>query len=161
MEELIIIGAGQYGQNVRDIVASNGGYDKISFADDNSSLSTYNISQAINTLEGDFFVAIGDSLIREQLLKSLSNKRKNIITIVHKSAFVANSASISEGSILEPNVVVLANTRIGKGTFVCSGSIVNHNAIIGDFCHIDVGAIVSARSKLPNNTKIASGEVYV
>ena len=44
--------------------------------------------------------------------------------------------------MIEANAVINANSRIGKGSYVCVGSIVNHDAVIGDNFNIASGALV-------------------
>ena len=161
MRKLVIVGAGQYGQNIKDIVESNGNYDSIVFADDNSPLAMYKIADAILIQDAEFIVAIGDSNTRERLYTMLNNHKNKIATIVHKSAYIAESAVIDEGSIIEPNVTVASNVTIGKGSFVCAGAVINHNASVGNYSQIDVGAIVSARTIIRDKTKIKAGEIYV
>ena len=161
MNKLIIIGAGQYGQNVKDIVVSNGNYEDICFADDNSPSATYTVKEALDIENVDYSIAIGDSSVREALFNKVVSQGKNVISIVHKSAYIANSATLDVGCIVEPNVVVNANCIIGKCTLLCAGSIVNHNVVIGDYSHIDVGAVIAARVTIKENTKVHAGEIYV
>ena len=161
MKKLVIIGAGQYGQNVRDIVISNGNYDEVFFADDNADLADCTISEALQLSDVEYVIAIGNAEVREITYKKIKQDGKKIATIVHKSAYVASSATIGEGCIVEPNVTILANVNIGECTLLSAGVVVNHNAIIGCYSHVDVGAVISARSEIKAKEKVEAGKVYV
>ncbi len=161
MNKIVIIGAGQYGMHVRDILLSNGLYDDIAFADDNSDSANYTIDSAIALTNVDYCIAIGNAQAREQIYNKIKSMGKKVCTIIHKSAYVANSAHVEEGCIIEPNVSIGANVQIGKACIVCLNAIVNHNSNIGDYSQIDVGAIVTARAKVPSKQKIEAGQKYV
>ena len=158
MKELVIIGAGQYGQNVRDIVMSNGSYDTISFADDKSSIARYTIEEAINLNGVDLFVAIGNPQIRESICHQLKEKCKNAVSIIHRSAYVAKSAKIGKGCIVEPGAIINANVEIAEGTFICAGAIINHNSKIGSYAQIDVGVIIPSNKDIKDYTKVEVGD---
>ena len=56
--------------------------------------------------------------------------------------------------------MINANSRIGKGSYVCVGSIVNHDAVIGEYCQIDCNAVVASRAVVPEKTKVTSCTVW-
>lgn len=159
---LIIIGAGQYGQNIKDLVDSMGLYKEVVFADDNSTLAKYTIENAIlSDSESDYIVAIGNPKLREKIISKLEDCGKPIASIIHEKAYVAKTAVIGNGSIIEAGAIVNANTIIGKATFICAGSKINHNVTIGDYVQVDIGAIVPANKQIANYTKVQAGEIYV
>ena len=161
MKKLVIIGAGQYGKNVRDIVISNGNYDKILFADDNSDIADYTIEEAISLNNVDYFVAIGNPKFRENIFHQLNMKGNKVVSIVHKSSYVASSVTIGSGCIIEPGAIINANVEIFEGVFICAGVVVNHNVKIGSYSQIDVGAVISSNREINEYSKIEAGEVYV
>ena len=161
MKELIIIGFGQYGQNVRDIVISNGNYETISFADDKSNSATYTIAEAEKIEGADFVVAIGNPRIREKICTQMIAAGKNLISLIHNKAYVASSAKIGKGCIVEPGAIINANVVIEDGALVCAGAIINHNVIIGHYSQIDVGAVIPSNKKVEEYTKVEAGETYV
>jgi tetrahydrodipicolinate N-succinyltransferase len=56
--------------------------------------------------------------------------------------------------------VINANSRIGKGTYVCAGAVVNHNAVIGEYCPIDCNALFASRAVVTEKTKVTSCTVW-
>ena len=161
--KLVIIGAGQYGQNTKDIVDSLGIYKEVVFADDNSPLAECSIEEGITKYNGlsDYIVAIGNPRIREEIVNKLDELERPIATIIHKSAYIAKTAKIGMGSIIEPGAIVNANTTIGKSSYICAGAIINHNATIGDYVQVNIGAIVPANKEIGKYTKTNEGEIYV
>ena len=95
---LIIIGASGHGKVVADIAKLNG-YTNIAFLDDDSTkkeCAGYPVIGAEkdaygcnNELKSDFFVAIGNSKIRERIQQALEEAGLNVITLIHPSAVVA------------------------------------------------------------------------
>ena len=157
-KNLLILGAGEYGQFVREIAVATRRFRKISFLDDNSPLAVGALSD-LKQLNGKYscaFVAIGNTALRMQLLKELEENGYGVVTLVHPRAYVSPSAKLGEGSIVEPLAVVQSNAVIGKGTMVASGAVVKHNAVVGDGCYIDCNSVVLSDTKVPDGTKLSA-----
>ena len=159
---LVIIGAGQYGEIVKETAEALKKFDKIDFLDDNSSLAIGTTNELINFLDNyaNAFVAIGNSKIRLEFLMKLKKTGYRLVTLIHPNAYVSNSSKIEKGCIIEPNAVIHANVSIGVGCLISAGAVINHNADVEDGCHIDCNATVTARSVVKTKTKVYSGEVY-
>ena len=162
-ENLLILGAGQYGMVVREVAIATGEYEKIDFLDDVNPIAI----GAIDTY-GDFmseyryaFVAIGNSKVRSELLSKLENTGYELPVIISPKAYVSYSATIGGGSIVEPMAVVNTGATIGRGCLICAGAVVNHNAVVEDCCQIDCNATVSARANVSTETKVQSGEIII
>ncbi len=105
-------------------------------------------------------VAIGNPVIRTDLLRRLQHCVYQLVTLIHPAAYVSPSAELGWGCVIEPMAVVNTHASIGKGTFVCTGAVVNHNAIVGSMCHLDAGCIVKPDAIVPMGYKVEAGEVY-
>ncbi len=161
-DNLLILGAGQYGMLVREVASSTGRFNRIDFLDDANDIAVGRIDAY-----GDFvaeykyaFVAIGNSAVRSSLLSKLESAGFELAVIVSPFAYVSPSAQVGDGSIIEPMAVVNTEVVLGNGSLVCAGAVVNHNAVVGDYCQIDCNGVVSARSCVPAGTKVESGCVY-
>lgn len=161
MSNLLILGAGQYGNVAKEIAESTGLYENISFLDDRSSI-------AIGLMEGygkyiseyeNAVVAIGNPEIRLKFIGKLIDEGYNVPTLIHSKAYVSTTAIIGKGCFVEPMAVVHTEAAIGMGCIISAGAIVNHNSVIGDGCHIDCGAIVGARVSITDNTKVEFGQI--
>lgn len=161
-DNLLIVGAGQYGCVARETAESINCYDRISFIDNHSALAIGK-TDGLDAFLDDYanaFVAIGNSQVRLQFLDQLSGLGYQLVTLIHSRAYVASSAKIGKGSIIEPNSVVQSNTSIGMGCLISAGAVINHNAIVEEGCHTDCNATVPARSVVKVGTKVECGQVY-
>ena len=157
MKSLLIIGAGGYGQLVKEI-AEMIGYKKIDFLDDNSREAIGKINE-IEEIEGRYggsIVAIGNPEIREKIFERL----KKPITLIHPKAVVSKSAAVGAGCVIEVRAVVSANAEVKRGTFICAGAIVNHNSVVGEFAQLDCNAVVACENYVPDGYKVHSCTEY-
>lgn len=161
MKSLLIIGAGQYGQLVKEL-AEDCGYEKIAFLDDNSPLAIGKVTEAECFREeyAEVVVAIGNPSVREKLVSELEPVFR-LATLIHPTAFVSRSAVTDSGCIIEPGAVVQTGARLGKACIINAGAVVNHNSTVECFSQVDCNAIVAARALVPKGTKVMSGTVWM
>ena len=160
MNNLLIIGAGQYGMLVKELAGSLG-YEKIDFLDDNSGKAvgkTADIAKFKDEYK-NAVVAIGNADIRLKMISELEITGYDIPILVHEKAYVSPSAVIGNGSIIEPLTVIHTDVRIGTGCLISAGAVINHNSIIEDCCHIDCGTVVGARAIIKAKTNTKYGEI--
>lgn len=160
-DNLLIIGAGQYGQVAKEIAESMEWFDKIDFLDDNAEIAVGKIAE-YEKFAGKYsyaIVAIGNADLRLAYIRQLESCF-SIAVLISPKAYVSQSAKIMQGSIAEPFAVVNANSAVGEGTLICAGAIVNHNAIIGDACQLDCGSVVEANAIVPDKTKLGCNKVF-
>lgn len=164
MENLLILGAGQYGFVVKEIAQDMGCFEKIKFLDDNCGKSeSDNIKMIIGKIEhleqmkNEYSYAIpviGNPHIRLSLIDKLEKMNYKIPVIISPRAYVSPSAKIEKGSVIEPLAGAHANAKIGKATYISMGAVVNHNAVVGDGCHVDSNAVVMSGAEITSGTKI-------
>ncbi|WP_404405221.1 acetyltransferase [Jeotgalibacillus malaysiensis] len=174
--KLLIIGASGHGKVVADIALGMGNWDTVAFLDDNpavtSSLglevigSSEDIESLIN--DHDFFVGIGDNIIRKKVYEKLENLGASIPVLVHPSAIVGREVTIESGTVLMAGAIVNCSTRIGRGCIVNTGATVDHDNSIGDYVHVSPGVHLAGTvsvgdeswiglgSKIKNNLSITS-----
>ena len=160
MNNLLIIGAGQFGKVTKEIAESLKIFDKIDFLDDNNELAIGKV-QDYTKFKGEYnraIVAIGNSSTREEILNKLDSYY-NIDSIISPNAIVSNSSKIGKGTIIEPLAIINANTSIGKGCIICAGSIINHDSKVGNYCHINCGSIIKSNSVVDDGIKVDYGEI--
>ena len=155
--KLLILGAGQYGQLVKD--EASDAYEIIDFLDDCSDNAIGMLSD-FDKFDYDFyFVAIGNNAVRKEWCLKLLNSGKKLATIISKKSFVSPTAKLGEGCIVESMAVVNANSTIGIGTIISAGAIVNHNAKIGNYCHLDCDSLIGSNAVVSDLNKILYGQV--
>lgn len=156
---LLILGAGQYGMVAKEIAEAIGDYSAIAFLDDNNPVAIGKL-QDFEKYRDDYthaIVAIGNAVLRLDLLDKLEQCDYHIPVLVHPTAYVSPSADIAAGSFIEPHTVIHTDVVIGKGCIISAGTIVNHNSKIGSGCHLNCGTIVVSNSKVQDQTKTQYG----
>ncbi len=170
-KNLLILGAGQYGQMAAEIAQEMGAFDRIAFLDDSfakdpaaaAEHSVVGTTRDIEKFAVDYrygFVAIGNPELRRKLTEQLLQNNMTPATLVHPAAYVSPSAQLQKGCCIEPNATVQTGATLGTATFVASGAVVRHNATINEFCHIDCNAVVQTGAVVPAATKVACNSVF-
>lgn len=160
LNRLIIISASGHGKVVADI-AKLCGYTEIVFLDNNPELkesSGYLLlgpDTMAAELEGEIFVAVGNSEIRQRLMDR--DAGRIFPTLIHPSAVIAEDAAIGNGSVVMAGTVINPGTQIGKGCIVNTSSSIDHDCVVGDYCHVSVESHLSGTVILGNHVWIGTG----
>lgn len=161
-KNLLILGAGQYGQVVRETAEAMGCFEEIGFLDDNNPMAKGKLAEYECFLQdyGCAIVAMGNPQIRLQWLDKLESAGFELPVLIHPKAYVSPSAVLGKGTIAEPMAIVNTEAVVEKGGLLCAGCVVNHNAHVLPGCQIDCGAVVASNAVVPACTKVHSGTVY-
>lgn len=167
-QNVLILGAGQYGTVAKEIAESMGCFARIAFLDDSFGVTNPNTQEApigcfrdYERFSGEYshaIVAIGHCALRREWTERLEAARFHIPVLISPKAYVSPSAQIQKGSIIEPLAGVHANAVIGAGSIISMGAIVNHNSTVGDYCHVDCGAIIMRGAVVASGQKVFAGE---
>ena len=157
---LLILGAGQFGQLVREIAESTGDFARIDFLDDQNPLAIGPLASYTEHCGeyGRAVVAIGNPQVRLAWLQKLQTAGYCLRPLVSPSAHASPSAVLGDGTVLEPMAVVQAAAVLGRGCIVSSGAVVRHNAVMDEGCHCDCNAVVLSCARVPAYTKIPCGQ---
>lgn len=159
--KLLIIGAGEHGQVVKEIAETIGEYEEVDFVDDKSENAVGKVSD-IEKLHSEYdsaFVGIGNNILREKLITELEHIGYTIPVLIHPTAYVSKSAKISKGTVIEPKAIVNANAKIGTGCIISVGAIIDHDVVIGDYVHANSGSIVCDARSVDKGVKVDAGEI--
>lgn len=170
-DNLLILGAGQYGNVVKEIADAMGCFNKIAFLDDsfgteNTSCSAGCIGKIADyekfvTEFGYAIPSVGNAALRKRWMEMLEETGYRIPVLVSPKAYVSPSAQLRKGCVVEPLAGVHANAVVGVGTLISMGAILNHNCFVMDFCHIDCGAVVMSGAVVEDGQKISCGSVVL
>lgn len=165
-KRLVMIGAGGHAKVCYDIAQLMNKWDKIVILDGNPINDYFEISGSISEFgnyidDSDFFVAIGDNEIREELTNELLDNQATIVTLIHPQAIVAENVKIEKGSVIMAGVVINSATEIGKGCIINTSSSVDHDNAIGDFVHISPGAHLAGAVTIGKMCWIGSGVTII
>ena len=154
-KKLIILGASGHGKVAADIAMRNA-YDEILFPDDNPEITEClgcpvvgRISDA-EAYQGDFFVAIGNAVLRETLQNRLEGAGKTVVSLIHPAAVIGHGVTIGGGTVVMAGTVINPCAVIGKGCIINTCASVDHdcvtviknNVTIAPDCMIGAGAVV-------------------
>lgn len=159
---LLILGAGEFGHVVKEIAEDIGIFDKIDFLDDFNPLAIGRFDE-IEKFKHEYknaVVALGNADLREKLVEKLKATGYNVISAISPKAYVSKSAKIGYNTIIEPFAVVNTESQIGNGTFICAGAIINHNVKIGEYCTLQCGSVVPAHLNVAAKTTLDYNNVY-
>lgn len=162
MQNLLILGAGQYGLVVCEIAESLHCYESIDFLDDKNPVAIGRLQDYEKFIEiyDSAIVAIGNSDMRLDYIEKLKMVGYKIATLIHQTAYVSPSCKLGEGCVVEPLAGLHANTVVETGCLISMGVLVNHNAVIKIGCHIDCGSVVAARAVVPAKTKVLANTLF-
>ena len=164
---LIIIGASGHGKVVADIAIKLNKWQSIAYFDDDDSIKTCMGLQVIGKTvdvikykdKAEFFIAIGNNLIRERIYRELENIGIETITLIHPSAIIGNDVEIGLGTVVMAGTVINSSSRIGKAWIINTSSSVDHDKLIGDFVHIAPGVRLAGTVKVGNGSWLGIGSV--
>ncbi|NBI07057.1 acetyltransferase [Senegalia massiliensis] len=176
-DKLIIIGASGHGKVVADIAIKMNKWQSIVFLDDDESIKTSLGLEIIGKTEdaftykyeADFFVAIGNNEIRENIQEKFIERGLNVVSLIHPEAVIGTDVEIDIGTAIMGGTVINNSTKIGKGCIVNTSASLDHDNAIEDYVHISPGVRTAGSlsigkgtwlgigSILSNNVKICSG----
>ena len=164
-KKLAIIGAGGHGKVVGEIALLNQ-YDTIDFFDDKiSEIKNFpfgivgNIELLKKNLKNydDFFVAIGDNVIRCDKISWLKKEKKNIVSLIHPKSTVSEFSSIEAGSCVMANAVINPGALIKEGVIINSSASIDHDCLIEDYAHISPNCSLSGKVSIGKFTHLGTG----
>lgn len=162
MKSLLILGAGGFGQMVKETALALG-YERVVFLDDavkNESAVGMCCDYVIKHKEYPVAVAaFGNNKTRLFWTDRLLEEGYEVPAIVHPSAVVSPSAVLEPGCFIMQRAVVNTNTQIGRAVLVNSGAIVDHNSNVGAGAHIGLGSVVKSNCTIEPGRKVEAGEV--
>lgn len=94
-----------------------------------------------------FVCALGDVTYKQHYSNIILAKGGIFISLIHKTASVAQNVTIGEGSIIEKYACIGADAHIGKFCFIQDFATIGHDCEIGNYVRIDthctcVGGVV-------------------
>jgi sugar O-acyltransferase (sialic acid O-acetyltransferase NeuD family) len=110
-----------------------------------------------------FAVAVGGArgAQRIELMDILLRHRLKAVSVVHRTAFVASSASIGEGCQILAQSAVCAFARLGRGVIINTAASVDHDCELGDGVHLGPGARLAGEVTVNAGAFIGTGAVVL
>ncbi len=161
-KNLLILGAGQFGQVTREIAETVGHYQAIDYLDDYEPIAIGKLSEyeKFTKQYSDAIVAIDNIDIRTEYFARLKEAGYHIPKLIHPLAYVSPSAKIGEGTIVEPMALVHTCVVVGKGCIIAECSVIGHHTQIDDFCYIASHATVMQNTYMKPCTSTITGQLF-
>jgi sugar O-acyltransferase (sialic acid O-acetyltransferase NeuD family) len=127
----------------------------------------------------EYLVCVADPKTRASLIEKILQKKFRLFSYKHPTALISNSASIAEGCILYPFVVVSANAilercvivntytgighdvRIGSCTTLSAHVDLTGGVQVGENCFFGSGARVVPNKRIGNNASVGAGVTVI
>ncbi len=163
----MIIGAGGHGQAAYEIFSKS---YKIFFVDDNPKLKrvlgaevlggTESLLQLRNSYS-NVFVAIGDNVVREKLVKKVLGLGYNLVSAIHNTACVAATAKLGQGIMLGAGAVLGSSVILKDGVVVYPNVTIEHNTLVKEFTYFGPGANISGDNDIGRLSFIGTGATTI
>ena len=153
---IAIYGSGGAGKEVYDLLQETpeerARFDEILFIDDKEESGEYwhcrrfpfeEFRTVMSPEEAKIVIAVGEPKAREDLYNRVKEAGYSLATLVHRLAFVSESAELGEGVVLQDGVRVSPETVMGANTFVNHRSMIGHNCVIGKHCQISANVMIA------------------
>ncbi|MEC2056060.1 acetyltransferase [Peribacillus psychrosaccharolyticus] len=170
--KIVIVGDGGHSKVITDLITSQKDDQIVGYLDDKyqeifvknhqffGPLSTvHNLRELFNDIK--YIVAIGNNVVRKQIVQRLDLPNDYYATLQHKSALVSPSAKIGFGSVIMANTVVNADSQIGNHSIINTGSIVEHDNKLADFVHICPNATLTGSVIIGDGVQIGAGATLI
>jgi sugar O-acyltransferase (sialic acid O-acetyltransferase NeuD family) len=185
MQNIVIIGAGGFGREVKTIIDAVNKVEKIynfvGYYDDGVEKGTFvnnfpvlgnlhdlnSIYEPISVLLG-----IGDPTTKSKIIDKLSNDKLNFPSLIHPSVQISNDeVTISNGCIICGGTIITCNIKIGSFVTLNLMCTVGHDTLIDDFSsfmpsvnisgevHIQEKVYVGTGAKIINQLTIGTGTI--
>ena len=158
---LLIIGAGEYGMMAKEIAEEMGCFEKIDFLDVDFELAVGKIDN-FESMYSDYGYAIAtceDGDERVAMNHRLEEALYVIPVLAHPKSIISSSANLMKGCMALPGAVVELQTTVGIGSIIGANCVVEHHCFIGDGCLLKAGTIVRANSVVAGGSVTEYGSV--
>ena len=174
MERLVIIGARQHAKVLVSIVDEfySESIEIAGYLDDDPELTEtkllgYPVLGQLSDLEeiivkyGITSGAVGISnrhmKLRDKTFHRLKEAGLKTPSFIHPGSHISSCASVGEGVVINPGVVVNAFARVGDNSVIYSNAAIEHETVLGENVYIGPGVCFSSNAKVGKNTFIGAG----
>lgn len=143
---LLILGAGSHGHEVREIAEGMRCFSKISYLDDFVNGSEV-VGKCIDLerFADEYSLAIpavGSGELRKKWTQAIIEAGYVIPTLIDPTAVISKTATIGYATVIGSMATVSSGAHIGKGSIVSSGAVIGRDATIEDWQFVDAGETV-------------------
>ena len=171
MKDIVIVGAGGFGREVKTIIdainANSKTYNFLGFYDDTIAkgtlinnapiLGNLNDLNALNTTVG-VLLGIGDPISKSKIIEFLKNELLYFPTIIHPSVIISqDDVTIDNGCIICAGTIITCNIKLGKFVTLNLMCTVGHDTTIGDYCSFMPSVNISGEVQIEEKVYVGTG----
>ncbi len=155
---IIIVGAGGHGRVCADVARRAGRYVSAfcdpAFSQAAQILGTPVLPTGERELFANWpaatqlFVAIGDNARRLSIANDAARHGIPLAVLIDPSAVISPSATLGDGVVAMPGVVVNAEAFVGRAALINTSAIVEHGARVGQAAHLGPGACMTGDTEI-------------
>jgi sugar O-acyltransferase (sialic acid O-acetyltransferase NeuD family) len=171
MENIIIVGAGGFGREVKTIIDAlnkiSKNYNFLGYYDDNITKGTLvNNFPVLGSIADLNFqktklavvLGIGNPKTKEKIIKSLSNDLLVFPTLIHPSVILSDDlVSIAKGCIICAGTIITCNISIGKFVTINLLCTVGHDTVIEEFSSFMPSVNISGEVRIEKSVYVGTG----
>lgn len=173
MRKLVIIGAGDFGREMANVVerineaSIESKWNLIGFVDDNeiiqgTLIDGYEVCgtcEWLNNQQEEIYAicSLGVAKTRKKVISKINNDNVKWATLIDPDARVYKDAEVGEGSIICGGSILAINTKIHNHVIVNLNCTLGHDDIIDDYCVVNPGVNVSGKVHVKECTDLGTG----
>ncbi len=169
-QNIIVLGAGPFAQEIADLIAIVDGYDVVGFVE---GLDRRRCQEPLLGLPVHWIEEIGTLRDSCRAVCAVGSPERKVFiqqayalglgfaTIVHPAAQISTTSTLGEGSIVGAGAIVASHTVVGRHVIINRGSLIGHHARIGDYVTIGPGANIAGRTSIGSGTFVAMGAIVI
>ena len=174
MKKLVIIGAGDLGQQIAHFVTTDNQFEVVGYVDDwqekGAIINGKPVLGCIDDLlklyaNGQFDeVLIGVGYKHFAFRKMLYEKYKDSIpfaTFIHSSCYVDHTAEIGKGVVAYPRCIIDRNAHIKDNVFINWGTGIGHDAVLEPHSFVAAMVLIAGLSHVGEMCMIGNGTVTI
>lgn len=169
---VIIVGAGGHGRVVADALHV-AGRNVLGFLDGDPALadgpvdglpvlgSDTDVVEAAAKASASVIVAIGDNLVRGEMLRLLREREIPVATAIHPNAVIAKDVEVAPGVVVMAGAVVNVGSKLGLGAIVNTSASLDHDSDLGELAQVMPGAVIAGGAVIGPYATIGAGAVLL
>ena len=179
---LIVIGSGGFARETLDVIhavnqAGTASFEVVGILDDHPSDASVKllhrrglkISGSIRSLLQDeldidfdaYVIAIGDPIVRRDLVRRIPGHRRAATAIVHPNASIGSDVLFSEGVVVCAGVALSTNINLGPHSHINAHATIGHDASIGCAVSINPAAVISGTVTVGDGALVGASSVVL
>jgi sugar O-acyltransferase (sialic acid O-acetyltransferase NeuD family) len=171
MENIVIIGAGGFGREVKTIIdainKNNAIYSFLGYYDDGlevgKSINNFPVLGKVSdlnaiTVKTSVLLGVGDPKTKSKIIASLDNEYLNFPTIIHPSVCISDDdVTINSGCIICAGSIITCNITIGKFVTLNLMCTIGHDTVIEDYASFMPSVNISGEVLIEQKVYVGTG----